>query len=139
MKLQYLIAVLAAFPLVGCGQSPDALGRSAESVRTATEQMATQSRAKSNAREAKILADGIQIEERERAADPDAEPVPPRYEVRRDGAGWSVYDVNTGRVARKGALPQNGLTRSGAEQAAWDMQLDENEARYRQALTNAVR
>jgi len=139
LKLHHFIPILVALPLLGCGQSQDAIGRTAESMRSATEQMATQSRAKSNAREAKILADGIQIEEQQQAANPDAEALPPRYEVRRDGAGWSVYDVNTGRVARKGALPQNGLTRSGAEQAAWDMQLDENEARYRQALANAVR
>lgn len=108
-------------------------------MRTATENMALASRAKSDAREARIMADAIQIEERERAENPDAEALPPRYEVRRDGAGWAVMDANTGRVARRGAVAQGGLSRSTAEQAAWEMQLDENEARYRQALANAMR
>ena len=125
--------------LAACGQRPEDVGRSAESIRTATEQMASASNAKSKAREARIMADAIEIEERQRAENPDAEALPPRYEVRRDGNGWSVYDVNSGRVARKGAVAQGGLSRSNAEQSAWEMQLDENEARYRQALADTVR
>lgn len=130
---------MVAAGLIGCGRGAEEIGRTAESLRTSTEQMASASKTKSNAREARIMADAIEIEERQLAKNPDADTMRQRYEVRRDGSGWSVYDVNSGQVARKGAVSQGGLSRSNAAQAAWEMQLDEDEARYRQALTNAVR
>ena len=125
--------------MAGCGQQPAEIGRAAESVRTATEQMASASQVKSQAREARIMTNAIEIEQRESDENPDAATLPPRFEVRRDGSGWAVYDVNTERVARRGAVSQGGLSRSTAEQSAWEMQLDENEARYRQDLAKAVR
>jgi len=138
LKTYATFLVVLAAGLAGCGQRVDDLGRTAESVRTATEHMASDSKAASAAREARILADAAEMDERRQIEEPDAT-LPVRYEVRRDAGGWSVYDTNTGRVARRGATTQAGLSRTNADQAAWDLQVEENEARYRAALAGSVR
>jgi hypothetical protein len=87
--------------------------------------MADNGDAASAAREAKVFADAQGIEDRaaDRAA-AEENGGRPRYEIRKDGDSWTVYDTANNRPARVGPTLQTGLSHEKA-QAAFDSLLSE--------------
>jgi hypothetical protein len=119
--------------LAGCGRGVGAISNAAESVRASAEHLGVRERSDNDAREARILTQAVDIENK---ADADAlqeSSQTSRYEVRQEGGAWAVYDLTTGRMARVGLKTQSKLTRSQADQAAIDMQAEENESQMRAA------
>lgn len=103
--------------LASCGAAVERLGRAADSTRSATERAAVASEASINAREAKIYSDAQLIEQKQAARDLADSGRKPRYEVRRIGEGWQIYDTQTGTVAKRGLTPQSGLSENQAYEA----------------------
>jgi primase-polymerase (primpol)-like protein len=122
-------ASLAVLPLavavVGCGASVDQFSRAADSARTATEQMAVASNNASNARENKILQDARDLAATQAAQAGLDTGERPRYEIRKDQDGWTVYDTANNSPARVGPKPQAGLSRADAERAFASLNADE--------------
>lgn len=116
-------ACLLAFAagLSGCDSQFSGVRHAADSVRLATEHMASRDQAESAAREARIVADGEQIE-RQQARDDGTADQTPRYTLRRDSNGWTVYDTSTGRPAHNLGLPQTGLSRARAQRIADELE-----------------
>lgn len=126
-----LLSLLIA--LGGCGSAPDQIGRAADAARNATERMADASEAQSNAREAQIMADARDYEQKNLERSIPENGGRARYEIRRDGPNWTVYDTANHRPARIGAKLQNGLSREEAESMFTSLQLEEaqDQAQFR--------
>jgi hypothetical protein len=111
LAVRELLGVLLCLGVVGCGKaSVDSLTRTADSMRDATERLAANSKARSDAREQEIIAAGLELQ---RAAEAPGE-ASARYELRRTGGGWGVYDLATGKLARWRNTDQENLTRERA-------------------------
>jgi hypothetical protein len=111
--------------LAGCGDGVSGLGKAAEAARTATEQMALDSAAANDAREQQAYADALAMQEAEdtkagRESEPES-----RYQLRKDGEGWTVYDRVNRRVARLDGKQQSGLSRADAEANFSNLQRDQ--------------
>jgi len=119
--------------LSGC----DGVGRAAESVRDSTERMASRNRTANDARAARIIEQAVEIERQTANQNPEQARQTARYEVRREGGAWAVYDISTGRPARVGVKAQSGLTQGQAEEAAYELQSQENADRLRAAAFGA--
>ena len=119
--------------LGGCGSAPDQIGRAADAARNATERMADASEAQSNAREAQIVADARDYEQKNLERSIPENGGRARYEIRRDGPGWTVYDTANHRPARIGAKLQNGLSRDEAESMFTSLQREDaqDQAQFR--------
>lgn len=123
--------------LAGC-ERVESISQTAETLRNSTERMASDRQAANDAREARIFAETLEIEQQAAIAQLKETGRTARYEVRRQGGAWAVYDLNTGRAARLGVKSQAGLSQGQAEQAAYEMQTQENEARLRAAAFGAA-
>lgn len=134
-SLERCLLCLAAL-LSGCDGLSE-VGRAAESVRTSAERMASRNRTATDARAARIIEQAIEIERQTASQNPEQARQSARYEVRRDGGAWAVYDISTGRPAKVGIKPQSGLTLGQAEEAAYELQNQENAERLRAAAFGA--
>lgn len=106
-----------AIALTGCGASVDQLSQAADSARSATERMAVASANASNAREDKILADAQDMAARQATLAGLDTGERPRYEIRKDQDGWTIYDTANNRPARLGPKAQANLSREDAERS----------------------
>jgi hypothetical protein len=131
----FVVLVSMTVLTAGCDGAVQKLGQAADTTRSATERAAIASEASSNAREAKIYADARVIERREAARELAESGRRPRYEVRRVGTGWAIYDGQTGTVAKRGVTPQAGLSESQAYEAYESLKrADEDTGRALDAL-----
>ena len=121
------MTVLALLALGACDVPVGQMSKAADSARSATERMADNGDAASAAREAQVFADAQGIEDRaaDRAA-AEENGGRPRYEIRKEGDSWTVYDTANHRPARVGPTLQTGLTHDKA-QAAFDSLLSDDE------------
>jgi hypothetical protein len=136
LRLVVCAVVPVFFLLAGCGRGVGAISSVAESVRASAEHVGGRERSDSDAREAQIITQAVEIENK---ADADAlqeSNQTAHYEVRQEGGAWAVYDLTTGQMARVGLKSQSKLTRSQADQAAFDMQAQENESQMRAAAAS---
>lgn len=133
--IRSLLAVGRAAPfvlLLGCGSEVGELAAVAESTRSATERLAIKSEQVNEARERQALADALEMQEQASARAKGASGLP-RYAIRKDGAGWTVYDVANQRAVRRGAKPQTGLARRQAEELFAELQQDDEQFSFRRA------
>jgi hypothetical protein len=114
-RLLVLAALLSTALVAGCDGSVDRMSRAAESARSATERMAVSSAAASAAREKQAYADAEDMRSQMAIAEASALGGRPRYEIRKDGSGWTVYDTANRRPARLEGKTQAGLSREEAE------------------------
>lgn len=105
-----LLVALLCLGTCGCKAAVDDFTRQADSLRDATERLAKDSQARSNAREQEILATAAEMQKRASPA-----PTLARYELRRTPSGWGVYDVFKGDPATWRGADQTNLTRERAE------------------------
>lgn len=122
--IHFEIRALLAFAtlcLVSC-DSVNQVSTAAESARAATERMAYASVEASNRREQQIQAEAIERAAAEEARQGFNNNTGPRYAIRKDGAGWAIYDNLEGRTARMGAKVQSGLSRAAVEAAYQSLQ-----------------
>jgi hypothetical protein len=120
MKALSIAALLPPLLLcAACGDVTQDLGRRADSTRRAAEHVAASSQAASRAREDQIFEQARLMQEQASASTRAALGIEQaqRYEMRKEGAGWVVYDAATGRPARIAGKPQSGLTESRAYDA----------------------
>lgn len=111
---------LLALSLAACdGAGIDRIGKTADSMRIATEHMAADSAVRSAEREAQILEAARELEQ---GRGIEALPGGSRFEVRRGERGWVVYDLEIGRPARVGAKTWEGVTRAEAYGAAAELE-----------------
>jgi hypothetical protein len=125
MKRVYLAILPLAAALSACDASVDKLSRAADSARTATEHMANLSIDASNQKENKILADARDLAATQAAQAGLDTGERPRYELRKDPDGWTVYDTANNTAARVGPKPQAGMSREEAERAFASLNADE--------------
>lgn len=123
--MKRVLASLAFALLLGaCNADVKAISRAVESARGATERMASASNQASDAREQAIITTAQEYEAKQEAlANLDAER--PRYEIRKDGDGWMVYDTANNRPARLGPKLQSGLSREEVESSFASLQSQE--------------
>ncbi|WP_309605730.1 hypothetical protein [Phenylobacterium sp.] len=123
----YLSVLLSMLALGACGAGVDRLSKAADSARSATERMAASGEAASDAREARVLADAQDIQERAAARVAEENGGRPRYEIRKEGDSWTVYDTINHRAARVGPKLQSGMSHEKAEAAFNDLQNEEEQ------------
>lgn len=124
-NLSVLLFLLA---LGGCDASVSQISKAADSARSATERMAASGEARSDAKEARVLADAQDIQQQQAAARVAEENGGrPRYEIRKDGDSWTVYDTVNHRAARVGPKLQSGMSHEKAEAAFADLQSEEEQ------------
>lgn len=121
------IAALTVLGLGACDTRVSQLGQAADSARRATERMADNGEAASAAREARVLADAQGIEDRAAARAAEDNGGRPRYEIRKDGDSWTVYDTANNRAARVGPKLQAGLSHEKALAVFNDLQSEEEQ------------
>jgi hypothetical protein len=130
MKQILFFAAPACLWLAGCGAGVEQVKHAADSARGAAERLAANSEDASNAREAQIVADAEGIEERAAAEARLENGGRPRYEIRKDGDTWTVYDTENNRPARVGPKLQSGLSHDNAEATFEDLQREEEQAEH---------
>lgn len=124
-NLSVLFSLLA---LGACDGGVGQISKAADSARSATERMAASGEARSNAREAHILADAQDMQQQQAAARVAEENGGrPRYEIRKEGDNWTVYDTVNHRAARVGPKLQSGMSHEKAEAAFADLQAEEEQ------------
>jgi hypothetical protein len=119
--------------LSACNAAVEGASQAATSVRSSAERSGSRARAANDAREARILDEAVEMGRQAVDEDPQQAEQDRRYEVRRDGSSWAIYDTQTGRAVRSVAKGQTGLTQARAEQLAYDLQMQDNEERLRSA------
>lgn len=123
-----LLAMLAASSaLAGCGDGVQKMTTAAESVRSSTERMAYTSIESNNARERKAYEEALEMREAASVRD-GLGTGRARYEIRKDGDGWTVYDAVNNRPARVSGKRQSGLSRGEAEASYADLVEEETAA-----------
>jgi hypothetical protein len=133
LRATTIFAVSALLLLSACDSNLRAASEAADSIRSSAERTGYRARIENASREAHILDQAVEIERQAVEEDAQLANRERRYEARRDGSGWAIYDTNTGRAVRSAGKDQTGLTRGRAEQMAYDMQMQEDEERLRSA------
>lgn len=128
-----IFAMSALLFVSACDSNLQAASEAADTIRSSAERTGYRARVANASREAHILDQAVEIERQASAEDPQLANQDRRYEARRDGSGWAIYDTTTGRAVRSAGKDQTGLTRGRAEQMAYDMQMQEDEERLRSA------
>jgi hypothetical protein len=124
-RLAVLVPIVV---LSACDSSVGQLSKAADSARSATERMADNGDAASAAREAQVFADAQSIEDKaaDRAA-AEENGGRPRYEIRKEGDSWTVYDTANHRPVRVGPKLQTGLSHDKAQAVFDDLLSDEGQ------------
>ena len=125
------LPALSALLLVASCDVGERVSAAAESTRIATERLGEASVARSNLKEQQILADAKLMEAQAAARSGFEVNSEPRYVIRRDGAGWTVYDGATNRAAKVGTKFQTGLSREEAESTFSSLQREEEKSAFR--------
>jgi hypothetical protein len=129
-----LVSVPLALLLGACNADVKAISQAAESARGATERMASASDQASDARERAIITAAEDYEARQAAlAGLDADR--PRYEIRKDADGWTIYDTANNRPARLGPKTQSGLSREEAESSFASLMTQEQTTQQQFTIT----
>lgn len=123
-NLSVLLSLLA---LGACDASVSQISKAADTARSATERMAASGEARSAAKEAHILADAQDIQQQAAARIAEENGGRPRYEIRKDGDSWTVYDTVNHRAARVGPKLQAGMSHEKAEAAFADLQAEDEQ------------
>lgn len=111
-----LSLIAAALLMGGCGVR-QRLRQEAEITHDAARQMGENSDEANMAKEAKIYADAVSIQQKQHHQELLDSGRQERYEVRREDGKFTIYDRQTGSVAKAGAKAQVGLSESSAYEA----------------------
>ena len=113
-----------ALLLGACSPDVKAISQAAESARGATERMASAASQASDAREQAIITTAQEYEAQQ-AVQAGLDSERPRYEIRKDASGWTIYDTANNRPAQLGPKAQSGLSREEAEASFASLQAQE--------------
>lgn len=128
-----IVVIPALLLMSACDTNLQGASQAADSIRSSAERTGYRARVANATREAHILDQAVEIERQAADEDPQQANQERRYEARRDGAGWAIYDTTTGRAVRSAGKDQTGLTQGRAEQMAYDLQMQDDEERMRSA------
>ena len=127
-----LSLIAAALLMGGCGLR-QRLRQEAEITHDVAQQIGENSDAANAAREAKIYADAALIQRKQSHQDLLDSGRQQRYEVRREDGRFTIYDRQTGSVAKTGAKAQAGLSESRAYEAYESLKQTDDAARSNMA------
>jgi hypothetical protein len=117
------LALLSLATLAACDTSK--LTRAAEGTRDAAEHLVENAQTASSAREANVMEQARTIEQQEAHLLAMENGGRPRYEIRKEGNSWTVYDTENNRPAHVGVHAQTGLDHDHAVEVFQDLQNEE--------------
>jgi hypothetical protein len=127
----------ATLATAACGDRIRDVGRAADAARSTAEHLVENENDANRAREAQVLADAEVIQQRNEEQLVQENGGRPRYEIRADPDGFTVYDTENHAPVRVGGKAQAGLKHDQAQSVFDDLMAEEQESAQQFTLRTA--